>query len=184
MKQHQLIYKIVLTAIFASLCYVLTTFVSIPIFGGSGYINFSDAFVFSLAFLINPVVGGLAGGIASMLSDLTLGYTQYAVFSLIIKFLEANVAYLICYLMSKKGGFNYVKAMISMVIAGFFMAGCYLIPDWITYASGIDTSLSALLLTNFAFNSLQGLVNSCIALVLLRAMYPLFHKDKKGKTNL
>ena len=80
------------TAVMAALCFVATYSVMIPIPATSGYFNIGDVFVMIAGFVFGPIVGALAGGIGSALSDLMGGYFFFAPFTLVIKGCEGLVA--------------------------------------------------------------------------------------------
>jgi len=80
------------TAVMAALCFIATYLIMIPIPATSGYFNIGDVFVIISGLIFGPVVGGLAGGIGSALSDLLGGYYFYAPFTLVIKGAEGLVA--------------------------------------------------------------------------------------------
>ncbi len=79
---------IALTGLMTALVLVITRAFVLPIPQTKGFFNLGEAGVYMAAVLFGPVVGALAGGIGSALADLTLGYTQYAPFTLVIKGLE------------------------------------------------------------------------------------------------
>jgi uncharacterized membrane protein len=56
-----------------------------------GYFNIGEIMVYTSALLMGPYVGAFAGGVGSMLSDLSLGYPQYAPGTLVIKGIEGFV---------------------------------------------------------------------------------------------
>lgn len=76
------------SALSIALVFVATSSISIYIPATRGYFNLGDSMVFLTAILFGPVVGGVAGGIGSMLSDVFLGYTVYAPATLVIKGVE------------------------------------------------------------------------------------------------
>ncbi|MDR2090701.1 MAG: ECF transporter S component [Clostridiales bacterium] len=85
--------KIAYTGIFTALTAVLTLF-SIPVPGG-GYIHLGDGMIF-LACAVLPVPYAVfAAGVGSMIADLSLGYTQYFIPTLLIK---AAMALIVCLL--------------------------------------------------------------------------------------
>lgn len=79
---------VALTGLMIALVFVITRAFVLPIPQTKGFFNLGEAGVYMAAVLFGPVVGALAGGIGSALADLTLGYAQYAPFTLIIKGLE------------------------------------------------------------------------------------------------
>ncbi len=166
----KLIYYICVIAIFASLEFVITSYISVPIGGGAGYLNFSDLFVFLLACFVHPLVGGAVGGISGMYADLFLGYATFAPFTLIIKFLEGVVSGYLYMFLAKKQTNNILKVIftfISFIVGGILMALLYTIPDFITYGTtDLATSLPIVYL-DLGFNTLQGVINACIASCLI-----------------
>lgn len=56
-----------------------------------GYFNVGEIMVYTSALLMGPYVGAFAGGVGSMLSDISLGYPQYAPGTLVIKGAEGFV---------------------------------------------------------------------------------------------
>ena len=75
--------KLVLAALFAALCTVMTMVIQVPS-PMQGYVNLGDCFVLLSGWLLGPWWGAAAGGIGSMLADLLLGYGHYAPGTLII----------------------------------------------------------------------------------------------------
>lgn len=166
----KLIYYICVIAIFASLEFVITSYISVPIGGGAGYLNFSDLFVFLLACFVNPIVGGLAGGISGMYADLFLGYATFAPFTLIIKFLEGLVSGYLYNLLVRNQKNNILKIIftfLSFIIGGVLMALLYTTPDFITYGTSDLSSSLPIVWLDLGFNCLQGVINACIASCLI-----------------
>jgi uncharacterized membrane protein len=75
------------TAVMTAIVFVLTRVVQIPT-PAKGYIHLGDAGVFFSAFAFGPWVGAVAGGLGTSLSDVTSGFPQWAIFSLLIHGLE------------------------------------------------------------------------------------------------
>lgn len=72
-KKNDSVYKIVLTALMAALCYVAFTFLKIPIptFGGDYVaLHIGNAFCVLAALLLGGVYGGLAGSLGMTIADL------------------------------------------------------------------------------------------------------------------
>jgi uncharacterized membrane protein len=74
---------IAVTAVMAAIVFVLTRVVQIPT-PARGYIHLGDAGIFFSAFAFGPWVGAIAGGLGTALADITSGYPQWAIFSLLI----------------------------------------------------------------------------------------------------
>jgi uncharacterized membrane protein len=78
--------NIVLTALFAAVCYVALFFkFDIPSPVGNPFIHFGNLFVILAALLFSGKVGGIAGSLGMGLFDLTQGYAIYAPKTFVLK---------------------------------------------------------------------------------------------------
>jgi uncharacterized membrane protein len=75
------------TAVMTAIVFVLTRMVQVPT-PAKGYIHLGDAGVFFSAFAFGPWIGAVAGGLGTGLSDMTSGFPQWAIFSLLIHGME------------------------------------------------------------------------------------------------
>jgi uncharacterized membrane protein len=78
------------TAVMTAIVFVLTRMVQVPT-PAKGYIHLGDAGIFFSAFAFGPWVGAVAGGLGTGLADVTSGYPQWAIFSLLIHGLQGWV---------------------------------------------------------------------------------------------
>lgn len=78
------------TAVMTAIVFVLTRMVQVPT-PARGYIHLGDAGIFFSAFAFGPWVGAVAGGLGTGLADVTSGYPQWAIFSLLIHGLQGWV---------------------------------------------------------------------------------------------
>ena len=69
--------KLVLAALFAALCTIMTLVIQVPS-PMQGYVNLGDCAVLLSAWVLGPLYGGAAAGVGSMLADLLSGYAHYA----------------------------------------------------------------------------------------------------------
>jgi uncharacterized membrane protein len=79
------------TAVFTAFVATATSVFSVTIPATNGYFNVGEIMVYTSALLMGPYVGAFAGGVGSMISDLSLGYPYYAPGTLIIKGLEGFI---------------------------------------------------------------------------------------------
>ncbi len=86
------------TAIFTAFVAAATMAFSLSIPVTSGYFNIGEIMVYTAALLMGPYVGAFAGGVGSMISDLSLGFPSYAPGTLVIKGIEG---FLVGYLSSR-----------------------------------------------------------------------------------
>lgn len=83
------------TAVFTAFVAAATMAFSLSIPVTSGYFNVGEIMVYTAALLMGPYVGAFAGGVGSMISDLSLGFPSYAPGTLVIKGIEGfTVGYL------------------------------------------------------------------------------------------
>ncbi len=81
---------IAFTALFTALTYAMTM-IAIPN-GVGGFVNFGDSMILICAFVMNPFSAGIAGALGACLADVTLGYSIWAPWTLMIKMVMGIVA--------------------------------------------------------------------------------------------
>jgi uncharacterized membrane protein len=79
------------TAVFTAFVAAATSVFSVYIPATTGYFNIGEIMVYTSALLMGPYVGAFAGGVGSMISDMSLGYPYYAPGTLAIKGLEGFI---------------------------------------------------------------------------------------------
>jgi len=115
--------EIAAMGIFTAFVAAATMSVSAYVAATGGYFNVGETMVYTAAILMGPIVGGFAGGVGSMIADVSLGYTVFAPGTLVIKGLEGFiVGYLAQYRFktSSKNKLN-ILAIISGSILAFFI---------------------------------------------------------------
>ncbi len=83
--------NIPLVAFYTGLVTVSTLIFTVYVPATRGYFNIGESAVYLVALLAGPYVGAFAGGVGSMLADLSLGYLFFAPATLIIKGIEGGV---------------------------------------------------------------------------------------------
>lgn len=106
--------KMVLAALFAALCTIMTMVIQVPS-PMQGYVNLGDCAVLLSAWVLGPVYGAAAAGIGSMLADILSGYAHYAPGTLVIKLTMAAVAALLFKAMEHRGS---LPALLSQAVSG------------------------------------------------------------------
>ena len=109
--------KWVVSALFAALTCVCTMIVKIPTPTG-GYIHPGDGMVLLSGIVLGPVMGALAAGIGSMLSDLFSGYMVWVPATFIIKALTAMIAGLLFRKSSHLLSGNKAASTIRVILGG------------------------------------------------------------------
>ena len=107
--------KLVLAALFAALCTIMTLVIQVPS-PMQGYVNLGDCAVLLSAWVLGPLYGGAAAGVGSMLADLLSGYAHYAPGTFAIKLAMAVVAALLFQALQRRRTPN---VLLSQAVSGF-----------------------------------------------------------------
>lgn len=83
--------KMVLYALLMALLMIITIIIAVPIPGGMGYINLSDSFIMIISTVLKVGPAALIAGVGCLLADVALGFGQYAIYTFVVKALEAIV---------------------------------------------------------------------------------------------
>ena len=153
--------KVSLTAVMTGLVAVATYLVRIPNPMG-GYFNFGDVAIFAVAFTFDPIIGGLAGGIGSAISDL-IGFPVFVLPTLVIKGLEGFLAGLIA---SKK---SVLRDSLAVFVAGCEMIFGYFIVEFYLLQWGLGGALAEVP-GNIAQIVIGGVIGIPIAYVVRRRL--------------
>ncbi len=127
MSQGLNIRRMTLTALMAALILVLTRAVQIAT-PARGYIHLGDAGVFFAALAFGPWVGAVAGGLGTALADVTSGYAQWALFSLLVHGLQGWAIGML--VRKQRGALQLTLTVIAsmlIVAGGYFLAGILLV---------------------------------------------------------
>lgn len=120
--------EIVFGAFGIAAIFILTAFISLPI-ANLGYINIGDAMIMLFASVIeSSPLAFLVSGIASTLSDIYLGFPQYAIFTFLIKGIEGLVVSLLARRIKKQLPAFICGALI--VVVGYAMTDVFLTMQW------------------------------------------------------
>lgn len=132
--------KMVLCGFGIAIVFLLTVFIVLPM-PGMGYVNFGDSGVLLFASILNPLAASVVGGVGSAMADIYLGYSQYAIFTLIIKGFEGFVvAYLFRRLPTRFRLLSFVVGMIIM-IAGYYITDVIMLGDFIAVLPAVQGNL-------------------------------------------
>lgn len=122
---------IAIIAVFTALTCLLTFIVPLTIPATGGYINLGDIGVMISGILFGPIIGGIAGGLGSALTDIFLA-PLYAFPTLFIKGLEGFIVGLIANPKKHYSKFNY-RDIIAVISGGSIMIFGYFITQIILY---------------------------------------------------
>lgn len=155
--------KLVLASLMAAMTCIATMIISVPT-PTNGYIHLGDGLVLLCGILLGPLYGGLAAGIGSMLSDLLLGYTAYAVPTFFIKALAAISGSFVHFRVSKTNlGRHYysIPLICAGISGGMLVTGGYFLIEYSFFGYGIAAAAS------IPGNLLQNLFGTIVACLLM-----------------
>jgi ECF transporter S component (folate family) len=146
---------LVLNSLMIALVCMATMVIRIPTPGTNGYVNIGDSVIFISSILFGPIPGMIAGGIGSALADILNGYSQWAIFTLLIKGLEG---YLVGFIIRNRHTIFrsiYATSIGTIVmVLGYFGAGIILEGSAMVSAASIPS------------NIIQGIICMVIAIPL------------------
>ena len=160
------IQKLAKAGLLAAMIFLLTAVVSIPIPGGSGYINLGDAGVMTAAALLGGWWGAACAGIGSALADLFLGFGVYAPATLVIKGGMALLAAFLLKKMPKK------LSIVALLLSALLVPVGYFVYESLLY--GVPSAW-----VNVGFNTMQCIVGALVAQVLIAAIHVATGTGKK-----
>ncbi len=153
--------KIIYGAVFAAIITVATMFVHIPTI--KGYVHLGDAFVILSGIFLGPVIGGMAAGIGSMLSDVILGYAAFAPITFIVKFGAAALSGYVFKKIQDKD----IKIRVKTIIAGV-MAIVVIVPGYFVFEIFYEGFTPAVL------EIIPNIIQVVSGIVIETLFYPVF----------
>jgi uncharacterized membrane protein len=169
-------FTIAAAAIFAALVLVATYIFQIPIPATTGYFNFGEIVIYVASLLFGPFVGAIAGGTGAMISDM-LSYPQFALGTLIIKFIEGAIVGLIFQKLKNHIPNRNISATIAIVIGGLEMVAGYFIYEQIVLGYPLAVASAEV-----PFNLVQMGVGLIIAIPIMHAVLRVFPQFKSWTT--
>jgi uncharacterized membrane protein len=151
------------TAAFATLAFLGTAVIRIPIPASGGYFNLGDTFVMAAALLYGPVVGGLVGAIGPAMAD-ALGFPQFILATAVVKGIEGALIGLLAGNRTRP-----LRAVIALAVGVVILVGGYYVFEATIYPLlaqripffGVTDAAAAL--AEVVPNLLQGGISAVIA---------------------
>ena len=161
-----------LAIIFGAYAAAVTILFVIPIPATSGYFNLGEAIIYTAALVFGPYVGAFTGG-SVLISDILLGYGQFAPGTAVIKGLEgAIVGFLNRKLRKYTSNFG-LSAAFSVAIGGLEMVVGYFIYEQLVL--GYTWSVA---LAEVPFNVVQMIIGLVVAVPIMFAVQRVFPQLK------
>lgn len=128
--------KLVICGFGIALIFLMTAFIAIPM-PGMGYVNIGDTGIMLFSTILGPYASFAVSAIASALGDIYLGYSQYAIFTFIIKGVEGLIiSRTFKKFQGKKSFFSYLFGVLLMVI-GYYFTDVLLLGNWAAPIPGV-----------------------------------------------
>lgn len=160
-------FKITVAAVFAALVFVVTSQIPpIPIPATSGYFNIGETTVYIAALVFGPLVGALAGGIGSALSDVYLGYALFAPGTLFIKGGEGLIVGFLNVKLRRFIPNLTVCASIAVIVGGLEMVTGYFLYEQFVIGYPFVVALAEV-----PFNIVQMLIGLIVAIPIMHAVF-------------
>ena len=169
------LFRVGLVAAFATLAFVGTLVIRVPLPVTGGYFNLGDTFVMAAGLLYGPLVGALVGMIGPALAD-AVGFPQFILATAVVKFCEGGLVGLIghSHEISTVGGAKSRRPLLAVAMGVVVLVGGYFVFEALIYpmlAKGIPffgvTDLKAAM-AEIVPNLLQGAISAGVALGILR----------------
>ena len=164
------------TAAFATLAFLGTTVIRIPIPASGGYFNLGDTFVMAAALLYGPLVGGLVGAIGPAMAD-ALGFPQFILATAVVKGVEGILIGLI--VGSRKRPWRAVIALaagVLVLVGGYYVFEAYIYPLLALRIPFFGVTAAAAALAEIVPNLLQGGISAVIAF----GIWKILARSSKG----
>ncbi len=126
--QVKLLVKVGIITAFATLAFIGTTIIRIPIPATGGYFNLGDTFVMASALLYGPLVGGFVGLIGPTLSD-AIGFPQFILATAVVKGIEGILVGILS-INGKSMSRIWIALFvgIAVLVVGYFIFEAYVYP--------------------------------------------------------
>ena len=164
------LFRVGIIAAFATLAFVGTTVIRIPIPATGGYFNLGDTFVMAAALLYGPLVGGLVGLIGPALAD-AVGFPQFILATAVVKGIEGAMVGGIAAGAHKGSQTRVVAALtagVIVLVAGYFVFEAFLYPFLAVGIPFFGVTDPKAALAEILPNLLQGGISAVIAFGIWR----------------
>ena len=151
------------TAAFATLAFLGTAAIRIPIPASGGYFNLGDTFVMAAALLYGPVVGALVGAIGPAMAD-AVGFPQFILATAVVKGIEGALIGLIAGNRARSGrAVIALVAGVGVLVSGYYVFEAYLYPLLAQRIPFFGVTDPAAALAELVPNLMQGSISAVIA---------------------
>jgi uncharacterized membrane protein len=167
-KEINLLFRAGIVAAFATLAFVGTLIIRIPIPVTGGYFNLGDTFVMAAGLLYGPVVGGLVGMIGPAAAD-AVGFPQFILATAVVKGIEGLAVGAIGW--RSQRGVRPIAALaagIAILVAGYYIFEAAVYPAMANTIPFFAVTDAKAALAEIPPNLLQGVLSAFVAFGILR----------------
>ena len=163
------LFRVGIIAAFATLAFVGTTVIRVPIPATGGYFNLGDTFVMTAALLYGPVVGALVGLIGPAAAD-AVGFPQFILATAVVKCCEGALVGLLGARRAdgRSRPVAGLAAGVVVLVAGYFVFEAFIYPliaGVIPFFAVTDLKAA---IAEIIPNLLQGIISAVIAFGICR----------------
>lgn len=157
-------------ATYATLAFVGTTVIRIPIPATGGYFNLGDTFVMAAALLHGPLVGAAVGLVGPALAD-AIGFPQFILATAVVKSIEGLVVGMVG---AGRGAASSGKTILALIlgiivlVAGYYIFEAYIYPMLAQKVPFYGVTDPKAALAEIVPNLLQGGISAVIAFGIWR----------------
>jgi uncharacterized membrane protein len=166
-QEAQRLFRVGIVAAFATLAFVGTAVIRIPIPASGGYFNLGDTFVMVAALLYGPVVGALVGLIGPAAAD-AIGFPQFILATAVVKAIEGALVGIVGF---RGLAFRQMTALVLGVIvlvAGYYVFEALVYPALAAGIPFFGVTDPRAALAEIVPNLLQGGISAVLAFGIAR----------------
>ncbi len=175
-KEMAMLFRVGIVAAFATLAFVGTMIIRIPIPVTGGYFNLGDTFVMAAGLLYGPLVGGLVGMLGPAAAD-AIGFPQFILATAVVKGIEGLAVGVIAKnsRQSRLRPLLAVTVGIVILVAGYYIFEAILYPAMATAIPFFGVTDAKAALAEIAPNLLQGVLSAMVAYGIYKAFNRRVH---------
>jgi len=174
-RQVRILFHIGVVTAFATLSFVGTTIIRIPIPATGGYFNLGDTFIMASALLYGPIAGLFTGLIGPTLSD-AIGFPQFMLATAVVKSVEGFVVGLIGSTLNKRQSYTSTTVALFLgvviLVCGYFVFEAVVYPILATKAPFFGVTDADAAIAEVFPNGLQGFLSAIITFGIWRVLKP------------
>lgn len=163
----QRLFRVGIIAAFATLAFVGTTVIRIPIPATGGYFNLGDTFVMAAALLHGPAVGALVGLIGPAAAD-AVGFPQFILATAVVKFLEGGAVAFIGHQRSAARQAVALAVGVGILVAGYYLFEAVVYPALAVSVPFFGVTDARAALAEIVPNLIQGGISALLAFGIAR----------------